>query len=307
LRDGRIRPEGIALNYLDLPVEETFYRFLHNGEFDAAEMSLAAYVLSCDQEVPPFVAIPVFPSRAFRHSFIFVSERSGIRFPRQIAGKRIGLPDYALTAPIWLRGLLAEEYGVPPESASYFIGGEETPKAQDAPRLPVPSGVDVRRIGPAQTLAGMLEEGEIDVLYTARAPSSFHSSSGKVRRLFDDHARIEQDYFERTGIFPIMHVVSLRRAVHDAAPWIARSLYRAFDAAKKIAQDELHTGSSLKVMLPWLREELDRTEAVMGTNFWPYGLQSNARTLDKFLQYCAEQSLISRRFRPSDLFAKELL
>jgi len=208
LAEGLVRPDGIELTYLTLPVEETFFRMVRHQEFDVAEMSLSSYVLTLDQERPPFIAIPVFPSRFFRHDCIYVTERSGIRQPKDLIGKRVGTPEYQITAAVWIRGILAEEYGVPVESVIYITGGEEAPGRQERVPLQLPPRIKVQPIGPTQTLFQMLETGEIDALYTARTPSSFRQGGGTVQRLFENYAEVERAYYQKTKIFPIMHTGS---------------------------------------------------------------------------------------------------
>jgi 4,5-dihydroxyphthalate decarboxylase len=307
LLDERIQPDGIDLNYLNMPVEETFFRMLRHREFDVAEMSLSSYVLSLFTPEPPFVAIPVFPSRFFRHSCIYVNAASGIREPKDLVGKRVGNPEYQMTAPVWIRGILADEYGVPVESVTYYCGGEEEPGRPEKLPLDLPAGIRVERIGPEQTLSSMLARGELDALYTARAPSSFRNGSGSVRRLFEDFAQVERDYFRRTAIFPIMHTVVIRRDVYARHPWVAQSLYKAFAAAQRETYQDLNQTAALMVMLPWLTSHLEETRREMGEDFWPYGLERNRHTLATFLRYSHDQGLAKQRLEPRQLFAAETL
>ena len=307
LLDGRVRPEGIDLNFLRLPVEETFFRMLRHREFDAAEMSLSSYVLSLFQPAPPFVAIPAFPSRFFRHSCIYIHTSSGIKQPADLAGRRIGTPEYQMTAPVWIRGTLADEHDVPVSSAIYCTGGQEEPGRPEKLPLALPPAIRVERIGPKQTLSSMLARGEIDALYTARTPSTFGSGNGAVKRLFDDFAAVERDYFRRTGIFPIMHTVVIRRDVYERHRWIAQSLYKAFCAARQLAHDDLAETAALTTMLPWLPAHLDETRREMGADFWPYGLERNRATLATFLRYSHEQGLAKALVEPEQLFAPEAL
>ena len=307
LMNGSIRPEGIALNCLDLPVEETFFRMLRHREFDLAEMSLSSYVVSLFREPRPFVAIPVFPSRFFRHSSIYVNAASGIATPKDLVGKRVGNPEYQMTAPVWIRGILAEHYGVPVKSVTYFSGGEEQPGREEKLALDLPPDIRVQRIGPRQTLSAMLAGGEIDALYTARMPSTFAKGDGKVRRLFESYVEVERKYFRETGIFPIMHTVAIRREVYEANRWIAQSLYKAFCAAQQEAYDDLRQTAALKTMLPWMIAHVEETRREMGEDFWPYGLEANRKTLATFLRYSYEQGLSKRLLRPEELFAPETL
>jgi len=305
LADGRVQAEGIDLNFLPLHVEETFFRMLRNREFDVAEMSLSSYCVSLMREDPAFVAIPVFPSRFFRHSCIFVSTKSGIAKPQDLIGKRFGVPEYQMTAPVWIRGILADEYGVEPTSVRYFTGGEEEPGRDEKLKLNLPPAFSVTPIGPDQTLSQMLADGEIDALHTARTPSTFYSRPDDVKRLFPDFVAVEKDYFRRTGIFPIMHVVAIRRSVYEANRWIAQSLFKAFQAAQQLTYDNLAVTSAMTTMLPWQVAAVEEARAELGDDWWPYGFAKNRAVLDTFLRYHHEQGLSSRRLQPEELFAPE--
>jgi len=306
LLEGSIQPDGIDLNYLNLPVEETFFRMLRNREFDVAEMSLSSYTVSLFQD-RQFIAIPVFPSRFFRHSCIYVNADSGIKEPKDLIGKRVGNPEYQMTALVWIRGVLSDEHGVPVNSVTYVTGGEEEPNRSEKLALDLPADIRIERIGPTQTLSAMLASGEIDALYTARMPSSFHTSGGRVKRLFEDFLPIEQDYYRRTKIFPIMHTVVLRREIYEQNRWAAQSLYKAFCQAQQAAYDDLHQTVALKVMLPWLTAHVEETQRQMGDDFWPYGFDNNRQTLSTFLRYSFEQGLSKHLLQPEQLFAPETL
>jgi 4,5-dihydroxyphthalate decarboxylase len=305
LMEGRVAIDGIDLNYLNLPVEETFFRMLRHREFEVAELSLSSYTVSLFQEEPPFIAIPVFPSRFFRHSCIYVNRDSGIREPKDLAGKRVGVPEYQMTAAVWIRGILSDEYGVPVSSATYVTGGEEEPGRPEKLPLSLPAGIRVRPLGETQTLSRALESGEIDALYTARKPSSFGDGAGRVRRLFENASAVERDYYLRTKIFPIMHTIAIRRAVHKQHPWVAQSLYKAFVAAQREVYQALEDTAALKFMLPWLNEHVSETQQIMGKDFWPYGFAANVAVLSTFLRYHFEQGLSKRQLTPEELFAPE--
>jgi 4,5-dihydroxyphthalate decarboxylase len=307
LLDGTVQVDGIELVYLNMPVEETFFRMLRNREFDVAELSLSSYTVSLFRDPQPFIAIPVWPSRFFRHSSIYVNTQSGIREPADLAGKRIGNPEYQMTAPVWIRGLLQDEYGVPVDAPTYVTGGEEEPGRDEKIKLDLPPNFRVQPIGPAQTLSSMLAEGEIAALQTARMPSTYLTRPDRVRRLFEDYVDAEKDYFRRTRIFPIMHTVAIRRELYEAHPWIAMSLYKAFAQAQKVAYDELYQTAALKTMLPWLTAHVEEARRELGEDFWPYGFHANRHVLDTFLRYHHEQGLSKRRLAPEDLFAPETL
>jgi 4,5-dihydroxyphthalate decarboxylase len=307
LADGRVRPDGIDVNYVSLPVEETFFRMMRHREFDAAELSLSSYVLSLFEPEPPFVAIPVFPSRSFRHSCIYVHAASGIRCPKDLVGKRVGSPEFQLTACVWIRGILADQHDVPVESVTHVIGGQEQSGRIEKTRLALPESIRIEHIGPADTLASMLERGDIDALYTPRMPSTFRRVAGRVTRLFDDFPAVERDYYRRTGIFPIMHVIAIRRDVYERNRWIAQSLCKAFSAAQQETYADFSETAALKTMLPWLTAHVEETRREMGDDFWPYGLERSRHTLATFLRYSHEQGLAKRLLTPDELFAPETL
>jgi 4,5-dihydroxyphthalate decarboxylase len=301
--DGRVAPDGIDLIYLPLPVEETFFRMLRHREFDAAEMSLSSFLISTFRE-DSFIAIPVFPSRFFRHSGVFVSERSSIVEPENLLGKRVGVPEYQLTATVWIRGILADEYGVPADGVDYFTGGEETPGRDEKLPLNLPVNIRVSSIAPDKTLSAMLAAGEIDALYAPRTPSSFGIGA---RRLWPRYVDVERAYFERTQIFPIMHVVVIRRELYERHQWVAASLFKAFSEAKEIAYADLRSTAALKTMLPWANADGERTRALMGDDYWSYGFAPNEHVLDVFTRYSFEQGLSPVKRDPRSLFAPETL
>lgn len=307
LADGTVPVEGVDLVYLTLPVEETFFRMLRNREFDCAELSLSSYVASLERKDPPFIAIPVFPSRMFRHSGIFVSMASGITQPGQLVGKRVGNPEYQLTANVWIRGILAEEYGVPLESVEYLTGGLEEAGRIEKQKIDLPAGIRIRPIDTKQTLAQLLADGKIDAIYAPRAPSTLRSRPDAVRRLFEDYASVEREYYRRTRIFPIMHTVAIRRDVYERNPWIAQTLYKAFLAAQRKAYSDLDELAALKTMLPWLPAHVAETRRELGDDWWAYGLTPNRHVLDTFLRYHHEQGLSKRLYAPEELFAPETL
>ena len=305
LSDGRVSVDGIDLNFQKLEVEETFFRMLRFKEFDAAELSMSSYLVTLGRGAQDFIAIPVFPSRFFRHSCIFVSANSGIEKPRDLVGKRIGVPEYQMTAPVWIRGILQDEYGVDPASVSYFTGGEEEPGREEKLKLNLPAKFNVTAIGSDQTLSAMIADGEIDAMYTARTPSTFYSAPERVRRLFQDPAPIEKAYFGKTGIFPIMHVVALRRDVYEKNRWIARAFYKAFVEAQRLAYETLLVSASLKTMLPWQVSAVEETLLIMGENWWPYGVEKNRHVIETFTRYHHEQGLSPRQMKLEEIFAPE--
>jgi 4,5-dihydroxyphthalate decarboxylase len=304
LQDGRVCPEGIDLNYLPLPVEETFYRQLRHQEFDVSEMSLSSYLLTLNQSEPPFVALPVFPSRYFRHQSIYVNTDSGIEVPADLAGKRIGTPEFQMTAGVWQRGILADDFGVPVDSPTYWTGAIEGRGRPEKIALDLPARFRVNPIGPDQNLSAMLADGELDAICSASQPSCL-GRAPSVRRLFEDFRPVEQDYFRRTGIFPIMHTVVVKRSLYERHPWIARSLYKAFEESLRLAHAELRQRNALLVMLPWLAEHVAEVRDVLGDGYWDYGLDRNRHVLEVFARYSYEQGLAARRWAPEEIVLAE--
>src|SRR6516162_1903156 len=318
LADGRVKVAGADLRCLTLDPEEIFFRMVTHREFDVSEMSLATYLITRDQARDnggagaPFVAIPVFPSRMFRHTSVYVNRD---RLPgtdgdpaataRALTGATVGLAEYQLTANVWIRGILAEHYGVPLESVRYRTGGLNSPGRHEKVAISLPPSIDIASIPSGRTLSDMLAAGEIDALYSPRAPRSFTTGTGSVRRLFADTRAEEERYFAATGIFPIMHVIVIRRTVYETSRWLARELLTAFTAAKRIAYDDLARTAALPVSLPFAREEYDRTVAAMGADYWSYGLEPNRRVLSTVARYAASQHLIGRAPDPADLFVPE--
>lgn len=303
LMDGRVRPQGIDLRFLNMIVEETFFRMARNREFDVSEMSMSSYVVSLFKPDRPFVAIPVFPSRFFRHSCIYVNADAGIKTPADLVGKRFGCPEYQMTAPVWIRGILSDHYGLPVDGPTYVTGGEETPNRSEKIALDLPDSFRIERIGPEDTLAQMLADGRIDAFHTARKPSTYDGV--RVKRLFPNYVDVEKAYWRDTGIFPIMHVIAIRREVYEANRWIAMNLFQAFREAQKLCYDGLAETAALKGMLPWFNAHVEDTFDLMGPDFWPYGVEKNRHVLDVFLRYHHEQGLSPERLSVDDMFAPE--
>jgi 4,5-dihydroxyphthalate decarboxylase len=236
-----------------------------------------------------------------------VNAASGITEPKDLIGKRVGNPEYQMTAPVWIRGILSDHYGVTVDSVTYHTGGEEEPGRPEKLKLDLPPHIKVTPIGPEQTLSAMLRDGEIDALYTARMPSSFLDGDGKVTRLFANYMEVERAYFRDTGIFPIMHTVVIRREVYEKNRWIARELQKGFEESQRRTYGDLKETAALKAMLPWLSAHVEEVVREMGEDFWPYGFQANRETLATFLRYHHEQGLSPRQLTPEELFAPEAL
>lgn len=306
LREGVVKPDGIEINYLVLPVEEIFWRMLHFEEFDAAEMSMGAFHVDASRGRLPFVAIPVFPSRMFRHRCIFVNIDAGIERPQDLKGKKVGVPEYTMTASIWLRGMLQHDFGVAPEEVHWVQGGVEQPGRKDRVEFEPPPGIRLDLVDD-KTLSEMLETGAIDALMTARMPACFLQGSPRVRRLFQDFKTVEMDYFRRTGIFPIMHVMVVRAAITRENPWVCQSLYKAFCEAKDICLRQIYDTNVLRTSLPWSLSEYEEVRNLMTEDFWPYGFEANRKVLETFHSYLLEQRLIGKRLVLEKLFAPNTL
>lgn len=307
LAEDTVRADGIDLTYLRLPVEETFFRMMRHQEFEVAELSLSSYVLSLRADPAPFVALPVFTSRMFRHGSLYCHADAGITKPEDLRGRRIGTPEFQLTACVWMRGILADRHGVPVDSVSYFTGGQETPGRVEKAGVDLPDSLRVTRIPEDRTLAAMLADGEIDALCTPRVPSPFAAGDPRVQRVFPDVVAAEKEYYAATGIFPIMHVVVIRRDVYDRHPWVAQSLYKALLTARDLAYDSLYDTSALRFMLPWLTPQLEEARTLLGRDYWSYGIDGNRDALTTFLRYHHEQGLSERLRQPEELFAPESL
>jgi 4,5-dihydroxyphthalate decarboxylase len=306
LASGRVQPEGVDLNYISLPPEELFWRMAVHGEFDASEFSLGAVSILLGRGDRRFVGIPVFPSRFFRHSSVFINSNSGIKRPEDLKGRRVGVPDYTMTANTWIRGFLEHDYGVKPTDLQWVTGGlNESGRKQRVATKPI-EGLKITNTETG-TLSEMLDRGEIDALIGAREPDSFRNRSPNVARLFPNYRDVETKYYQRTGIFPIMHLIVIKRDIYERHPWLAYSLYKAFAESKEICAKEMTAQSALKYMLPWMIPELEETTRIMGADYWPYGLEANRKTLEAFIGYNKEQGLVESPFKAEDLFAPETI
>ena len=277
---------------------------LRHREFDVAEMSLSSYAMSMSREDPAFIAIPVFPSRFFRHSCVFINTSSDIKNPADLKGKKIGAPEYSITAAVWIRGFLSDEYGVRAQDAHWLVGGQEDPGRKERVKLTLPPEIKLDAIPDDKTLNGMLESGDIDALISARSPSCFVKGSPKVKRLFPNYKEVEIDYFKRTKIFPIMHVLVIRKEVYDKNPWVARSLYKAFCDAKDHAIKNMHLSNTL-ACTSWEREQMK--EIFGSSDWWPYGIEANRHLLEHLIRYMGEQGLLARTLKVEEVFAPNVV
>ncbi|MGC1459603.1 MAG: ABC transporter substrate-binding protein [Steroidobacteraceae bacterium] len=302
LVDGSVAIDGVDPGFLLLSPEEIFFRAFRQADFDVCELSLSSFAIRTARADNPYVGIPVFPSRAFRHTAIVVRRDRGIESPQDLKGRRIGTPEYQLSACVWARGILQDEYGVLPEDILWVRGGMEEPGRIEKITLNLPPGVRLESAGADRTLSRMLLDGEIDGIIGPRLPSCF-GDSAKVGWLFSDTVQTASQYFQRTGIFPIMHVIGVRRTLAEQHPWLPATLYKAFSAAKTSALQHLADTSAAKVMLPFVEEQLLAARRLLGDDFWSYGLTpGNRKVLDTFLGYHHAQGLSARRLVPEELF-----
>lgn len=306
LRDGRVNPAGIDLTYVTLGPAEIFWRQLKHEEFDASEMSLSAYMMELSEDRRRFVGLPVFPSRVFRRAYIFVNVESGIERPEDLTGKRVAVPEYHMTAALFIRGFLSDDYGVRAEDVEWIQGGQTAPGRKERVELRLPPAIRVRH-EPDRTIEELLVTGEVDALLGAYTPQSIIDGDPRVRRLFDDPVGLDKAAYARTGIFPIMHLIVLRRDVYERQPWIATSLKNAFEEAKQVTYGDLVDHGASSSMLPFFQWEMEQTIKEFGADFWPYGLEANRTTLEAALRYSYEQGLSARKVAIEELFPPALL
>jgi ABC-type nitrate/sulfonate/bicarbonate transport system substrate-binding protein len=312
LADGSVQPDGIELDYRSARQVGAIMERALKGEFDVSELGITYYLRSLELPDPPFIAIPVFPNRLFRHGAIFINKDSGIKEPRDLIGRKVGeLHRYGHDAGIWAKGALSDDYGVTADSMTYYVGGLDAPSNEaDWATAVMPPGVTINTIGAGQTLDKMLQDGAIDALFSAWIPPSMRAGSPKIGRLFTDFETVERGYFTRHHVFPIMHTVVIKRSVYRENPWVARAVMDAFEKAKQAAQNIYRAGSIFftpALMVPWVAALQERNRELMGDDFWPYGIEKNRKTLDTCLRYNREQHLLSREWKLEELFAPETL
>ncbi len=301
--DGRAPIEGCEVTAFNLEPEESFHRAFKFAEFDISEISLSSYIMTAARGEAHYVAIPAFVSRLFRHSSLYVRTDRGIREPRDLKGRSIGLPEYQMTANVWVRGILQDEYGVKPADIKWRRGGLEEPGREERARIQLPSDIDLQQVPHDRTLSQMLEAGEIDGVLSARAPSCFLRGVPQVDRLFANYREVEAAYYRKTGIFPIMHAIGIRRSLIEQHPWLAVSVYKAFLKAKEICMHELGQIGHLAVSLPWPVAEYDHARKTLGPDYWSYGAKENRHVLETLARYSFEQGLSVRPLRFEEIFA----
>jgi 4,5-dihydroxyphthalate decarboxylase len=301
LLSGLVRADGIDLICLDIEPVQLFARQLHNKEFDVAEMSLSAYIALKSRATDDFAALPIFTSRLFRHSYIFVNTASGVSTPADLHGSVIGVPEYHMTAALFIRGMLSDEYSVHASDVSWVQGGQENPGRQERISLDLPSTISMRH-EPDVSLDKLLVEGDIDALITATAPPAWHAGDPRVKRLFDDPVRAASEWYRKTHIYPIMHVIVVRDSILSTHPWVAQSLFDAFTASKKMALAALAADGVSSVALPFTDMHVEEAHRLLGRDLWPYGIAANVPTLEAAARYSFEQGISSARMGIGDLF-----
>jgi 4,5-dihydroxyphthalate decarboxylase len=305
LFDGTVGIEGCDTIPVAMSPEQAFHRAFRFQEFDVTELSLSSQMNVLDRGLDHYVAIPVFPSRLFRHSSIYIRTDRGIARPEDLAGKLVGVPEYQMTAAVWIRGILQDQYGLQPTAMRWRTGGLEEAGREEKSKLAIP-GLDLAPIPATETLSAQLASGALDALVSALAPSCFGRDPAIVR-LFPDYRAAEEAYYRATGIFPIMHVVGIRKRLVEAHPWLPVNVFMAYARAKDINTRNMEKIGHLFTTLPWPVEELQRARALMGHDFWSYGVERNRRELDAITRYANEQGLTSRRLALDELFAPSTL
>ncbi|HEX5212585.1 MAG TPA: ABC transporter substrate-binding protein [Pseudolabrys sp.] len=305
LMNGVVRAEGIVLTGFVLPVEEIFFRFIKNREWDVSEMSFGKFIGYASQGNSPFIGIPVFPSRVFRHSAFYVRADRGITSPKDLEGKTVGIPEWAQTAGIFARGFLSETAGVDLGKIKWVQAGMDEAGREEKVEFTLPKGIQYSQRRDS-SLSAMLLSGEIDAALSARVPSAFVKGGAKIARLYPDYRGDEKRYYEATGIFPIMHVIALRRAVVERYPWVAMNLFTAFEQAKERSLERMSDLTASRIPVPWASAIAGEWGKNFGADPFPYGLEANRKTLDAFCRFSHEQGVTARRLTPDDLFPKEV-
>ena len=303
LYTGEVKPDGIDLNFIAIDEPRPIFDRMSGGaEFDVAEYSSSEFVQRFANKQCPFVALPVFPSRCFRHGFIAINKKSGIKTPKDLEGKRVGLPLYTMTAAIFIRGLLQHEYGVDCDKIHWVQGAVNHPGSHGDPHvLPLLKPVAIEQAPRGRSLSDLIEEGFVDATLGTSLPESYRTNPN-IARLFEDYVELEKDYYKRTRIYPIMHLVAIKREVYERYPFVATSLYNAFERSKRIALRKMYNLRALRYMTPWLMRDIDEIYEVFGGDPWPYGVEKNRPTLEALVTYLADQHLIAEKPKVDDLF-----
>jgi 4,5-dihydroxyphthalate decarboxylase len=307
LQTGEVSPPGIDLTYVVVGVRDLFRRQAQFAEFETSEMSVSTMMMMISRGVDRFVGIPVFPSRHFRHRQVYINTRAGIDRPEDLTGKKVGVPEYQMTAALWIRAFLQHDYGVLPEGIEWYYGGLNSAGYAERMRHETPPGLRLEPIPPDRTLNELLETGELDAITASQPPLHFREGSPNVRRLFEDYRMVERDYFGRTGFYPIMHMVAVRRDVYEANRWVPVSLLEGFAESRRRAYEQMHDPDTPPVTHPWWHDEIADLDRLFGGDLQRYGFENNRAILEAMTQYSYEQGLSTRKLDPEELFAPETL
>jgi 4,5-dihydroxyphthalate decarboxylase len=305
LVNGAVQAEGIVLTAFVLPVEEVFFRFIKNREWDVSEMSFGKFIGYASQGNSPFIGIPVFPSRVFRHSAFYVRADRGIASPKDLEGKSVGIPEWAQTAGIYARGFLAETAGVDLRKIKWVQAGMNEAGREEKVEFKLPPGIQYQQRRDT-SISAMLLSGEIDAAISARVPDAFNKAGEKIVRLYPDYRTAEMAYHAATGIYPIMHVIAMRRAVFERYPWVAMNLFKALNQAKERSVERIQDLTASRIPVPWAAAIADEWSKSFGANPFPYGLEENRKTLDAFCRFANDQGVTAKKLTPDDLFPKEV-
>jgi 4,5-dihydroxyphthalate decarboxylase len=302
IKDGRVRVDGCEVTYLALDPEELFFRAFRYNDFDVAELSFNSYLMATSRNACAYVAIPAFVSRHFRHSAIYVRTDRNLRDPADLKGKLVGLPEYQQTANVWMRGIFKEEYGVDPSDIRWRTGGQEEPGRDERTPLQLGGNIDLQPLPAGKTLSRMLTDGELDAVFSARELSCYVNRAPHVGLMFPNYREAEMAYYKRCGIFPIMHLVGVRKSLAERYPWLPATVYKAFCQAKKIAIAEMKEMSATKVTVPWPEVGVEDAVRLMGEDFWRYGIAENAKDIETLARYSFEQGLATRKLGAEEIF-----
>lgn len=302
LVDGNVQIDGVDPVFMLHDPEEIFFRAFRHADFDITELSMSSYTVKTANNDCPYIAVPVFPSRAFRHTSIYVRTDRGIETPADLKGKRVGVPEFQLTANVWVRMILEEDYGVKPNDITWVRGGYEEPGRVEKINLNLTEGTQVVNVPEGETISHMLATGEIDAVIGPRAPSCFTNGNPDVGYLFADPQAEARAWYQRTGLFPIMHTLGIRKTLVEQHPWLPFSVFKAFEKSKQVALQHLTDTSATKVTLPFVEDQLRAARLLMGHDFWSYGFEQNRITLQRFLAQHHREGLSSRLLAPEELF-----
>ena len=301
LLDGSVQIDGVTPVCMTLSPEEMFFRAFRGVEFDVSELSFSSYLVKASKGESPYIAVPVFLSRAFRHTSIWV-RKDRIRKPEDLKGKRVGVPEYQLTANVWARAILQDDFGVKPSDVHWVRGGIDTPGRPEKIKLQLPADVHLENAPEGMTISDMLDRGEIDGFIAPRPPSGAALHNPNVGWLFDDPTATAKDYYRRTGVFPIMHVVGVKKSLAEQHPWLPGAVLKAFTQAKAVALEKLADTSATKVTLPFVEEQLRAARDAMGDDYWAYGVAASRRTLETFVRHHFAQGLSARLMSVDEIF-----